>query len=79
MTELIQSATYPSNLQDLVCRLKYKPEWEFHLYDDYNRGQGSHGMTLIITTWTSDTDNHNEWIHVNHLFPVPPAAYNDRS
>jgi hypothetical protein len=44
-----QTAPRPDALYDLVSRLAYRPSWEFLLLD-VDRGQGSEGLTLIITT-----------------------------
>ena len=73
-----QEAPYPQELADLVERCTYRPRWRVRL-EDMDRGQGSLGLTLVITTWTVDTYHPEEPIRVNHLFPVPPAAYDERS
>lgn len=73
-----QTARYPHELAALVRSLQYAPGWTFHL-DDLDRGQGSAGLTLTITITTPDSYHPDELIRVGHLFPVPPAAYDDRS
>lgn len=74
-----QQAPYPEELADLVRRCAYRPGWLVALKADFDRGQGSTGLTLIITTATVNTYRPDEPIRVNHLFPVPPAAYDERS
>lgn len=71
-------APYPQELADLVDRCTYRPGWVVRLYH-MDRGQGSRGLTLVITTKTVNTYDPQEPIRVNHLFPVPPAAYDERS
>jgi len=75
-----QIAPRPDALYDLVSRLQYRPGWEFSLLD-LDRGQGSAGLTLIITTqgYNSYRPEYGETYHVNHYMPVPPAAYDERS
>lgn len=76
---MVQSAPFPYILSDLVQKCKYRPNWQVFLMTQYDRGQGSKGLTLIIHTVTQDTYNPERTVHVNHLFPVPPAAYNEKS
>jgi hypothetical protein len=75
-----QLAPRPDPLYDLVSRLQYRPGWEFSLLD-LDRGQGSEGLTLIITTqgYNSYHADRGETYHVHHYIPVPPAAYDERS
>jgi hypothetical protein len=75
-----QEAPYPAELEDLVSRASYRPGWQFWL-TDRDRGQGSKGLTLVITTLGYDSYNPDQGEHyrVNHFFPVPPAAFNRRS
>jgi hypothetical protein len=63
-----------------VGRLRYRPGWEFEL-THHDRGQGSAGLTLIITTRGFDSyhPERGEHYRVNHYMPVPPAAYDRRS
>src|SRR5258708_5778221 len=81
MTEYLQKAPYPTILEDLVKKLKYRPGWTCRLYSTLNRGQGSEGLTLIITTLGYDSYHPDKGQHyrVNHYMPVPPAAYDERS
>lgn len=73
-----QQAPYPEELDRLLQGLTYRPGFAFRL-EDMDRGQGSCGLTLTITVITPDSYNHERTIAVNHLFPVPPAAYDERS
>lgn len=74
----INHAPYPYELQELVARCSYRPGWTVEMID-MDRGQGSSGLTLVITTDTVNSYRPAQPIHVNHLFPVPPAAYDMRS
>jgi hypothetical protein len=76
-TELRQVAPYPQILADLVDQLKYRQGWHFYL-EDTDRGQGSKGLTLVITTLGYNTYHveEGENYQVNHYMPVPPASYN---
>lgn len=78
MTELRQQAPYPHALVELVARVRYKPGWQFWI-GDIDRGQGSTGLTLIITIAGPDSYDPASTIRVNHYLPVPPAAYDERS
>lgn len=75
-----QYAPYPEALRLLVANCKLDPDWQIHL-DHIDRGQGSEGLTLIITTLAYDTyhPERGRTYRVNHYFPVPPAAYDVRS
>jgi hypothetical protein len=74
-----QSAPFPRVLRDLVQRLRYREGWRF-LLADIDRGQGSAGLTLIITTLgTNSYHPEQSDYRVNHYMPVPPAAYDERS
>jgi len=75
-----QTASFPDVLASLVERLSYRPGWGFAL-EDIDRGQGSRGLTFIVTSLGYDTYNpeRGETYRVNHYFPVPPAAYNEQS
>jgi len=77
---MAQRAPYPAVLEDLVSRLSYRPGWTFHLAE-LDRGQGSRGLTLVITTLGHDSYNpeHGQGYRVNHYMLVPPAAYDERS
>lgn len=75
-----QEAPYPYALETLVNQLKYRPGWEFDLADT-DRGQGSKGLTLVITTrgYNSYHPERGETYRVNHYMLVPPAAFDERS
>jgi hypothetical protein len=76
---MTQTVAYPEALAELVSHCSYRPGWQVRLYDDYDRGQGSRGMTLIITTDTVNSYDHARPMYVDHLFIVPAAAYDERS
>lgn len=78
LTKILQEAPWPDALVSLIERCAYRPGWDVHLRH-MDRGQGSIGLTLVITTDTVNTYRPDEPIRVNHLFPVPPAAYDERS
>lgn len=69
-------APYPKELADLVSKLEYRPGWKFKL-EHIDRGQGSEGLTFIVTSLGYDTYNpdRGETYGVYHYFPVPPAAF----
>ncbi|HWU22987.1 MAG TPA: hypothetical protein VN088_15735 [Nocardioides sp.] len=74
-----QTAPYPRILCDLVDRLRYRAGWRFALAD-LDRGQGSAGLTLVITTLGTNSYHPEQTDYrVNHYMPVPPAAYDERS
>jgi hypothetical protein len=75
-----QTAPYPDALAALVRRLEYRPGWAFDLRH-LDRGQGSNGLTLGITTRGYDSyhTDRGENYRVNHYMPVPPAAFDARS
>jgi len=73
-----QTAPYPSALSALLNWLTYKPGWTFRL-SHMVRGQGSVGLTLIINITGPDSYHPEQTIRVDHLFPVPPAAFDERS
>ena len=72
-----QEAPNPDVLYDLVEQLDYKG-WAVYL-SDLDRGQGSKGLTLVITREGPDTYHPEKIIRVNHYMPVPPAAFNEAS
>jgi hypothetical protein len=77
MTDLSsQVAPFPEELEDIVMMLEYRPGWTFKL-EDIDRGQGSKGLTFIVTSLGYDTYNpeQGENYRVHHYFPVPPAAF----
>jgi hypothetical protein len=75
-----QTAPYPVILSDLVDKLQYRPGWECRL-EFRDRGQGSKGLTLCITSEGYDTYHvdRGETYRVIHYMPVPPASYNAQS
>lgn len=73
-----QEAPYPIILKGLVDSLVHRPHWCFEL-EDIDRGQGSAGLTLAITITCEDSYDHDRLRSVVHYFPVPPAAYDERS
>lgn len=75
-----QEAPYPATLKALVEELEYRPGWRFYL-SHVDRGQGSAGLTLSVHTVGYDTyhPDRGETYRVVHYFPVPPAAYDERS
>jgi hypothetical protein len=77
---MTQTAPYPQILADLVAKLKYRPGWTFDL-EHVDRGQGSAGLTLSITTMGYNSHHLDEppRYRVVHYMLVPPAAYNKKS
>jgi hypothetical protein len=73
-----QEAPYPAALARLVGQLRYRDNWRFELRD-IDRGQGSRGLTLIITARVPNSYEPYDDITVAHYMPVPPAAYDERS
>lgn len=75
-----QKAPFPTELDDLVSKVTYRPGWRFTL-NHIDRGQGSEGLTLDIVTmgYNSYHPEQGENYRVHHYMPVPPAAYNRQS
>jgi hypothetical protein len=74
-----QAAPHPEILANLVDRIRYRAGWLFALRD-IDRGQGSVGLTLIITTLGTNSYHPEETDYrVNHYMIVPAAAYDERS
>jgi hypothetical protein len=75
-----QEAPYPHELTYLVGKLSYRPGWTFDLLN-LDRGQGSTGLTLIITTRGADSyhPERGDGYRVHHYMLVPPASYDRRS
>lgn len=75
-----QEAPDPAALYELVDHLTYRPGWAFRLAA-IDRGQGSEGLTLDITTcgYNSYHPERGETYRVHHYMPVPPAAFDARS
>jgi hypothetical protein len=77
---MAQTAPYPEVLADIVRVCSYRPDWKLWLsHDDYDRGQGCVGLTLVITVVGPNSYPPHETITVRHLFGVPAAAYNRQS
>lgn len=75
-----QLAPDPVELRDLVDKLKHRPRWSFALTDsDFERGQGSWGMTLVITITEPDAYHPERMRSVVHYMLVPPASFDRRS
>lgn len=75
-----QSAPYPWKLKRLVDACTYRNNWTVHLTDEnFDRGQESYGLTLVISPETVNSYNQSQPLRVNHYFTVPPAAYNEQS
>jgi hypothetical protein len=75
---MAQSSPWPDELEDLVSKCTYRKSWTVDL-EHTDRGQGSQGLTLTITTWTVNSYRQDEHMGVRHLFIVPAAAYDRRS
>lgn len=75
---LYQAAPFPHGLMRLTEALRYKDGWRFALAD-IDRGQGSEGLTLVITITCPDSYHPDQMTSVVHYMPVPPAAFDDRS
>lgn len=73
-----QAAPYPLLLEELADHLYYKPGWSFRLAEE-DRGQGSTGLTLLITITGPDSYHLDRPITVCHHMLVPPASYDRRS
>ena len=77
---------WPANLEAIVKAASYRPGWSLRLYEDFPRDYVdevcvSSGPTLVITTVGHDSYHidRGPTYRVNHLFPIPPATYNDES
>jgi hypothetical protein len=75
---MTQQAPYPVALAQLVHNLRYKPGWSFRL-DPVDRGQGSSGLTLVITARVPDTNDPRRMTRIAHYMIVPAASFNRRS
>lgn len=75
-----QLAPDPTDLFIVVDGLEYRPGWHFELVD-LDRGQGSEGLTFVVTTQGLDTyhPEKGETYRVAHYFIVPAAAYDELS
>lgn len=77
---LSQRAPFPGALKEIVESMSYRPGWSFRLAN-IDRGQGSAGLTFIVTSCGYDTyhPDRGETYRVLHYMLVPPAAYDRRS
>lgn len=66
-------------LREMLRHLTYRGGWNFRLYDDLDRGQGSRGATLVITVTAPNSARPEETTRVAHYMMVPAASYNERS
>jgi hypothetical protein len=76
-----QKFPYPADLAELAGDVKYRPGWGTRLEEDFDRGQGSKGPTVVIETLGYNTyhPEYGETYCVDHYMPVPPAAFDRRS
>ncbi len=77
-TFMKQLAPYPTLLEGLIDRLKYKEGWKLAIAD-LDRGQGSAGLTLLINLTCKDSYHPEQTMQVLHYMIIPPAAYDERS
>lgn len=83
---MIQRAPFPTALEALVERMRYRPGWQFDL-EEVDRDQDSEGvvvgagLTLVIATlgYNSYRASDGEYYRVNHYFIVPAATYDERA
>lgn len=75
---IIQTAPYPELLAQLVEQVRYKTGWTFELVDNFDRGQGSKGMTLVIGVTCTNSRTGTPFL-VNHYMIVPAASFDMRS
>lgn len=73
-------APFPFELQEIVRTLRYRPGWTFAL-EDIDRGQGSKGLTFIVTSLGYNTyaPEQGENYRVHHYMIVPAASYDRRA
>lgn len=74
-----QTAPWSEVLGELVKTCSYRPGWRVELHAAYERDIGCIGTTLIITTKTINSYPPHDPVRVHHIFPVPPATYDERS
>jgi hypothetical protein len=83
MSKMQQEAPFPADLAELVSLVRYREGWIFRLFTNYDRGQGSKGLTLSIIAEVEDSvgayGKKGDLIRINHLFIVPAASYNYNS
>jgi hypothetical protein len=76
-----QVAPFPHELADLVATMSYRPGWEFKLVPNLDRGQGSEGLTLIVTSigYNTYSPQNGESYRVQHYMIPPPAAFDRKA
>lgn len=73
-----QRFDFPWILDELVRNIHYKAGWQFTL-GNMERGQHSYGLTLRIFISPPNAYHPEMSRPVNHIMPVPPAAFNRSS
>jgi hypothetical protein len=73
-----QAALWPAVLEHMISVTGYKAGWTFELAS-MDRGQGCHGLTLVITVAVEDSRHPGRIIGVAHYMPVPAAAFGERA
>ncbi len=76
---ITQTAPDPTALRSLVERISYKGGWRFSLIDNHDRGQGSKGLTLVITINVANSYEPEMTILVDHYMIVPAASFDEAS
>jgi hypothetical protein len=74
-----QEAPWPHALEALVADLRHRPRYNAHLVENLDRGQGCKGLTLVVHITEPDAYHPERMRSVVHYFPVPAAAYDERS
>lgn len=81
-----QGAPWPTELEEIVNKLQYRPGWRFKLEDiERDPATDEHaatsGLTFIVMTLGYDTYHPERGEHygVYHYFIVPAATYNRES
>lgn len=77
-TPMIQTAPWPTLLEEAVKELKYVPGWIINLSNE-DRGQGCSGLTLNIYPNKPDAYHPDQHVRTRFLYPVPAAAFNRES
>lgn len=66
-------------LADVVQTITYKPGWQITVGHMQRTGEhlaGGEGLTLRVTFTSDDSTGTQGSVALDHLFVVPPAAYN---
>lgn len=79
MKMMTQEAPWPHTLAEMVDKLRHRQRYDARLEDDFDRGQGCKGLTLIVVITEPDAYHPEMMRSVQHFFPVPAAAYDQRS